>query len=52
TDGSLQVLRDLVAKHPWVRSIQLRKNSGKSLALMTAFRYGKGDFIVTMDGDL
>ena len=47
-DGSLAELKKL---HP-VRVIAFSRNFGKSQALQAGFHAAKGDFIITMDGDL
>lgn len=38
--------------NPRVVLIELRKNYGQSLALAAGFDYAKGDYIVTLDGDM
>ncbi|TDQ24117.1 glycosyltransferase family 2 protein [Tenacibaculum caenipelagi] len=38
--------------NPNIILIELRKNYGQSLALAAGFDYAKGDFIVTLDGDM
>ncbi len=37
---------------PHVKLIELRKNYGQSLALAAGIDYAKGDYIITLDGDL
>ena len=53
-DGSTDhTLRELKAiAHPYLRIVEFRKNYGQSLALMAGIDYAKGEYIVTMDGDL
>jgi len=52
TDNSFGILKGINREDKKVKVIKLRRNFGKSIALNTAFRYAKGDIIVTMDGDL
>jgi glycosyltransferase involved in cell wall biosynthesis len=37
---------------PWLKLIRLRKNYGQSSALAAGIDYARGQYIVTMDGDL
>lgn len=50
TDNTVKVLKSI--SHPHLRVIELRKNYGQSLALMAGIDYARGDYIITMDGDL
>ena len=50
TDGTVRELRAL--PHPRLRTLELRKNYGQSLALMAGIDHARGQYIVTMDGDL
>ncbi len=50
TDDSLQRL--YASEHPGLRVVELRKNYGQSLALMAGIDEARGQYIVTMDGDL
>lgn len=50
TDGTLAELKSI--RHERLKSIELRKNYGQSLALMAGIDAAEGEFIVTMDGDL
>lgn len=52
TDSSREILRGLCNEKPYVRSIFLRSNFGKSFALTSGFIYAEGVFIITIDGDL
>jgi glycosyltransferase involved in cell wall biosynthesis len=52
TDGTSEVLADLVAAEPEIAVVRLRRNFGKAAALMAGFREAQGDAIVTIDGDL
>ncbi len=55
-DGSSDATRARIdaenAKNPRVRPIHLVKNRGQSAALVAGMRRAKGDFILTLDGDL
>ena len=52
SDRTLEALRQLRAEHPQVRTIVLKRNWGKSPAMAAGFRAARGQFIITMDGDL
>lgn len=52
TDQSLELLEQIAQVDSRVTAVGLRQNAGKSLALSTAFSVARGDFIITMDGDL
>jgi glycosyltransferase involved in cell wall biosynthesis len=52
TDDSFGVLQQIASADSRIIAVSLRQNSGKSLALSTAFSIARGDFIITMDGDL
>jgi len=52
TDGSLRVLRELVASHRELRVIDLARNYGQTSAMMAGFTYARGDIIVPIDADL
>jgi glycosyltransferase involved in cell wall biosynthesis len=50
TDNTKQVIKTL--KNPNVVLIELRRNYGQSSALAAGIETAKGDYIVTMDGDM
>lgn len=52
SDGSQAVLLDLAAQWPEIRALRLMRNYGQSTALQAGFDAAKGEFIVTLDGDL
>lgn len=52
TDGTTQVLKELASVDSRVTVVTLRKNSGKSVALGVGFSVARGDYVITMDGDL
>jgi len=52
TDGTRDVLRTLHQADARVVVAELRRNSGKSLALNTGFALAQGAIVVTMDADL
>jgi glycosyltransferase involved in cell wall biosynthesis len=51
-DGTLALLRELVAEVPELIVVGLRRNFGQTLALQAGLDRAQGDAIVTMDGDL
>ncbi len=53
-DGSTDQTRQEIKRlnNPNVVLIELKKNYGQSLALAAGIDYAKGDYIITMDGDL
>lgn len=51
-DGTPQVLRAMLGKHPEVRVIHLRHNSGQTAALDAGFKRTRGQVVVTLDADL
>jgi glycosyltransferase involved in cell wall biosynthesis len=51
TDGTRQVMRQLCASNPRVRSIRFRRNAGKAAALTIGFELAKYEIFVTMDAD-
>ncbi len=51
-DDSWQVIRTLAAAHPFVRGINLRRNTGQHNAVMAGLNNIRGDFVVMMDDDL
>jgi glycosyltransferase involved in cell wall biosynthesis len=50
TDGTTREIKSLDKKE--ITIIELRKNYGQSSALSAGIEYARGDYIVTMDGDL
>ncbi|WP_297694595.1 glycosyltransferase family 2 protein [uncultured Eudoraea sp.] len=50
TDNTRKVVKEM--KDPNVHLIALKKNYGQSLALAAGIDYAKGEYIITMDGDL
>lgn len=51
-DKTFEVLKNLSAENQQLKVIQFKKNFGKSAALAAGFELAKGDFVITMDGDL
>ena len=51
-DGTREQLERLRASNPHVRPVHLVRNRGQSAALVAGMRRAKGDFILTLDGDL
>lgn len=51
-DGSVEVVRDIVASDDAVVLIELRRRFGKSTGLQAGFRVSRGEIIITLDADL
>ena len=51
-DNTFVELKKLKQRIPHVKIIKLRTNQGKSTAYNAGFEYCKGDYVITMDGDL
>ena len=52
TDGSAELLTEIVAAEPRARGVFLRRNYGQTAAFAAGFAQAEGEVIVTMDGDL
>ncbi len=52
TDGTRAALDALAAENPAIRPLHLVRNFGQSAALIAGMRRARGDFILTLDGDL
>jgi undecaprenyl-phosphate 4-deoxy-4-formamido-L-arabinose transferase len=50
-DDSPRVMRELAAKHEWVRNVWLSRNYGQHAATLAGMSSTGGDWIVTMDED-
>lgn len=51
-DGSARILEGLAATRPWLKPVYLIRNYGQSTAMQAGFDIARGEFIVTLDGDL
>lgn len=51
TDGTWSALERIVARDPCSRALRLRRNFGKTAALVAALAEARGDVIVTLDAD-
>lgn len=51
-DGSREFERETAASDPRFRAVQFRRNFGKAAALSEGFRCVRGDYVITLDGDL
>jgi glycosyltransferase involved in cell wall biosynthesis len=51
-DGTVRRLEGLFEADPRVRVVALRRNFGKTAALVAGFAEARGEVVVTMDGDL
>lgn len=52
SDQSLDILKQLKPIYPMLRVIVFEKNAGQSSAFDAGFRAAKGEFVITLDGDL
>jgi dolichol-phosphate mannosyltransferase len=52
TDRSWKIIEQLATLDARVRGIRFRGNFGKAAALQAGFNAARGDFVITMDGDL
>jgi glycosyltransferase involved in cell wall biosynthesis len=52
TDGSYEILQQLLGHDDHVSVIQLRRNFGQTAAMAAGFDHARGDIIVALDGDL
>ena len=51
-DGSWMVVEQLVARHGWIRGIDMLRNYGQHNALLCGIRAARHELVVTMDDDL
>lgn len=51
-DGTVQALRHLSQEFPQLRVVCLKRNFGQTAATSAGFRYARGKYFVTLDGDL
>lgn len=51
-DDSLKILQNLSKKDKRFKVIALARNFGQHNAIICGFHYAKGDYVITMDGDL
>ncbi len=51
-DGSRALLAELARDRPWLRPLALIRNYGQSTALQAGFDHARGEYLVTLDGDL
>ena len=52
TDGSREILAQLQAEHPGIRTLFQPRNIGKGAALHRGIREATGDFVIIQDADL
>jgi glycosyltransferase involved in cell wall biosynthesis len=52
TDDTPKLLREGMAKYPWLRVIRMAKNGGQSAAFEAGFEAARGELIATIDADL
>lgn len=51
TDKTLDILRSLQKEAPFLKILSFEKNFGQSSAFDAGFRFAKGEFVITLDGD-
>jgi len=51
-DGTLTVLEEIQASDKTLAVLSMRRNFGQTAAIAAGFDFSRGDYIVTMDGDL
>src|SRR5579864_6062465 len=51
-DGSFLALKEIAANDPQVKWIRFRRNFGQTAALHAGIDHSRGDYLVTLDGDL
>jgi glycosyltransferase involved in cell wall biosynthesis len=51
TDGTTELLEQFEHEHDRLHLVRLRRNVGKSAALMAGFEHSAGETLITMDGD-
>lgn len=52
TDRTPQILHEIAERMPETSTVRLRRNCGKSIAIMAGFSYARGRIVVIMDADL
>lgn len=52
TDGSSLILKKIHLQDKKVKVIKFRRNFGQTAAIAAGFKYGQGELVITMDGDL
>ncbi len=52
SDGSIELLSEIVNNESGFKLVQLHRNYGKSAALAEGFKLAEGDYVITMDADL
>lgn len=51
-DGTVAALKTLALQYPQLRVVCLKRNFGQTPATAAGFRYARGKYFVTLDGDL
>jgi glycosyltransferase involved in cell wall biosynthesis len=52
TDGTLETLKTLRARHPQLRIIAFERNAGQTAAFAAGFRAARAPIVITLDADL
>jgi len=50
-DGTLSLAREIAARDPRFRVIELRRNYGQTAAIMAGIDHARGEILIAMDGD-
>ncbi|MGH7491766.1 MAG: glycosyltransferase family 2 protein [bacterium] len=52
SDRTFGILQELARHDPCLRVVKFRRNFGQSAAMAAGFEHSRGEFVVTLDGDL
>ncbi|MFQ5645595.1 MAG: glycosyltransferase family 2 protein [bacterium] len=51
-DTGFSILKEIAGKDQTIKVVRFRRNYGQTAALTAGFHFAKGDYVVTLDGDL
>lgn len=52
TDDTWRLIRDAAGRHAWLRGLRTKANRGQSAATLLGLKQARGEYLVTLDGDL
>ena len=52
SDATFTIAEDLASRDKWLRVVKFRRNHGQTPAMAAGIDLARGDYIITMDGDL